>query len=86
MFVSQKSITLGFNANSLAQTFALIYEGAGLEGASSQSGRRTFLTHLANQGIAIHLLKTLSGHRSISTTAAYLYSNPNLLKAAVELE
>jgi integrase/recombinase XerD len=40
---------------------------------------------LANQGIAIHLLKTLAGHRSISTTAAYLYSSPNLLKAAVEL-
>jgi integrase/recombinase XerD len=84
-FASQKSIKLGFNANSLAQTFALIYEGAGLEGASSHSGRRTFLTHLANQGIAIHLLKMLAGHRSISTTAAYLYSSPNLLKAAVEL-
>ncbi len=38
-----------------------------------------------NQGIVIHLLKTLTGHRSISTTAAYLYSSPNLLKAAVEL-
>jgi len=84
-FASQKSIRAGFNANSLAQTFALLYEGAGLEGASSHSGRRTFLTHLANQGIAIHLLKTLAGHRSISTTAAYLYSSPNLLKAALEL-
>ena len=84
-FASQKSIRAGFNANSLAQTFALLYEGAGLEGASSHSGRRTFLTHLANQGIAIHLLKTLAGHRSISTTAAYLYSSPSQLKAAVEL-
>ena len=83
-FASQKSIKLGFNANSLAQTFALLYEGAGLEG-SSHSGRRTFLTNLANKGTAIHLLKTLAGHRSISTTAAYLYSSPNLLKAAVEL-
>ena len=54
-FASQKSIKLGFNANSLAQTFALIYDGAGLERASSHSGRRTFLMHLANQGIAIHL-------------------------------
>jgi len=29
-YASQKSIKLGFNANSLAQTFALIYKGAGL--------------------------------------------------------
>ena len=31
------------------------------------------------------LEKTLAGHRSISTTAAYLYSSPSQLKAAVEL-
>ena len=36
-FASQKSVRSGFNANSLAQTFALLYEGAGLEGASSHS-------------------------------------------------
>ena len=84
-FSSQKSIRAGFNANSLAQTFALLYAGAGLEGASSHSGRRTFLTNLANKGTAIHILKTLAGHRSISTTAAYLYSSPSQLKAAVEL-
>jgi integrase/recombinase XerD len=40
---------------------------------------------LANKGTAIHILKTLAGHRSISTTAAYLYSSPAQLKAAVEL-
>ena len=84
-FASQKSIRAGFNANSLAQTFALLYAGAGLEGASSHSGRRTFLTSLANKGTAIHILKTLAGHRSISTTAAYLYSSPSQLRAAVEL-
>lgn len=84
-FSSQKSIKSGFSANSLSQTFALLYEGAGLEGASSHSGRRTFLTTLANKGTAIHLLKTLAGHRSISTTAAYLYTNPTQLRAVVEL-
>ena len=84
-FASQKSVRSGFNANSLAQTFALLYEGAGLEGASSHSGRRTFLTSLANKGTAIHILKTLAGHRSIGTTAAYLYSSPAQLRAAVEL-
>jgi len=84
-FASQKSIKTGFSANSLAQTFALLYSGAGLQGASSHSGRRTFLTSLANKGTAIHILKTLAGHRSIQTTAAYLYSSPSQLKAAVEL-
>jgi len=84
-FASQKSIRSGFGANSLAQAFSLLYEGAGVEGASSHSGRRTFLTNLANKGTAIHILKTLAGHRSISTTAAYLYSSPSQLKAAVEL-
>ena len=84
-FASQKSVKTGFSANSLAQTFALLYAGAGLEGASSHSGRRTFLTNLANKGTAIHILKTLAGHRSISTTAAYLYSSPAQLRAAVEL-
>ena len=84
-FASQKSIKLGFNANSLAQSFALLYEGAGLEWASSHSGCRTFLTTLANKGTFIHILKTLAGHRSIQTNATYLYRSPSQLKAAVEL-
>ena len=85
LFASQKSVREGFSANSLAQTFALLYAGAGLAGASSHSGRRTFLTSLANKGMAIHILKTLAGHRNIATTAAYLYSSPAQLRAAVEL-
>jgi integrase/recombinase XerD len=84
-FASEKRIKAGFSANSLSQTIALLYEGAGLEGASSHSGRRTFLTNLANKGTAIHLLKTLAGHRSIQTTAAYLHSSPAQLRAVIEL-
>ncbi len=84
-FATQKSIRQGFSANSLTQTLALLYRGAGLEGASSHSGRRSFLTNLANKGTAIHLLKTLAGHRSIQTTATYLYSSPSQLRVVVEL-
>jgi len=84
-FATQKSVKLGFSANSLTQTLALLYRGAGLEGASSHSGRRSFLTNLANKGTSIHLLKTLAGHRSIQTTAEYLYSSPSQLRAVVEL-
>ncbi|MDN5250359.1 site-specific integrase [Betaproteobacteria bacterium LSUCC0117] len=85
LFYSQKDARKGFTANSLTQTVAKIYRGAGLDGATSHSGRRSFLTNLANKGTAIHLLRTLAGHRSISTTATYLYSSPTQLKAAVEL-
>lgn len=84
-FPSQKSVKCGFSANSLGQTLTQIYQEAGIEGASSHSGRRTFLTNLANKGTAIHLLKTLAGHRNIATTAAYLYSSPAQLRAVVEL-
>jgi len=52
-------------------------------GFSANSLAQTFA--LSNKGTAIHILKTLAGHRSISTTAAYLYSSPSQLKAAVEL-
>jgi hypothetical protein len=44
-----------------------------------------FLTNLAKQGVAIHLLKNLTGYRNIQTTAAYFYSNHNFFKVAVEL-
>jgi integrase/recombinase XerD len=74
-----------FSANTLTQYFFFLYRKVGLEGASSHSGRRSFLTRLANRGTAIHILKSLAGHRNISTTAAYLYSSPTQLKAAVEL-
>mgnify|MGYP000240501704 CR=1 FL=1 len=84
-FATQKSIKQGFSANSLTQTLALLYRSAGIEGGSSHSGRRSFLTNLANKGTAIHLLKTLAGHRSIQTTATYLYSSPSQLRAVVEL-
>lgn len=84
-FATQKSVKAGFSANSLGQALSQIYRAAGFEGASSHSGRRSFLTTLANKGTAIHLLKTLAGHRNIATTAAYLYSSPAQLKAVVEL-
>jgi integrase/recombinase XerD len=83
LFYTQKQA--GFSANSLTQYFFFLYRKVGLTGCSSHSGRRSFLTGLANRGTAIHILKSLAGHRNISTTAAYLYSSPTQLKAAVEL-
>ena len=83
LFYTQKRA--GFSANTLAQYFFFLYKKSGFENCSSHSGRRSFLTGLANKGTAIHILKSLAGHRNISTTASYLYSSPTQLKAAVEL-
>lgn len=85
LFPTQKSATRGFTPNTLAQFFHQLYKQAGIEGASSHSGRRTYLTTLADKGTSIHILKALAGHRNISTTAVYLDSSPAKIKAAAEL-
>ena len=75
----------GFSANSLTQHFLLLYKRAGLEGASSHSGRRTFITSLASQGVSVRVLAALAGHASIQTTQRYIDVNDNMLRNAVEL-
>ena len=74
-----------FSSNSLCQVFGRIYHKCGLDTATSHSGRRTYLTSLANKGIGIHLLAALAGHKNISTTMVYLNANVDMLRAAVEL-
>jgi integrase/recombinase XerD len=74
-----------FSANTLCQHFYWLYKAAGISGASSHSGRKTFLTTLANKGISIHILASLAGHRSIAVTNRYLTANDELKRNAVEL-
>jgi integrase/recombinase XerD len=74
-----------FSANTMSQLFLDIYHSVGLKGCSSHSGRKTFITRLADQGVAVHLLAELAGHRHISTTQRYINVNEALLSRAVEL-
>jgi integrase/recombinase XerD len=76
---------LGFTPNSLCQWFFWTYKRAGINGASSHSGRKTFLTSLANKGISIHILASLAGHKSIAVTHKYLIANDDMKRNAVEL-
>ena len=84
-FYSQKKHSDGFNANTLTQHFHFLYRRAGIDGASSHSGRRSFITNLASKGVSVRVLMSLAGHRSIGTTQAYIDINDNMLRSAVEL-
>jgi integrase/recombinase XerD len=76
---------LGFTPNSLCQWFFWTYKRAGINGASSHSGRRTFITTLANKGISVRVLASLAGHSSIAITQAYIDVNDDMKRNAVEL-
>jgi integrase/recombinase XerD len=84
-FYSQKKTSDGFTANTLTQFFHYLYKRAGVDGASSHSGRRTFITKLASQGVGVRVLMSLAGHRNISTTQAYIDVNDDMKRKAVEL-
>jgi integrase/recombinase XerD len=83
LFYSEKAA--GFSANTLTQWFHWTYKKAGVCGASSHSGRRTFITNLASRGIGVRVLASLAGHRSIAVTQAYIDVNDDMKRAAVEL-
>jgi integrase/recombinase XerD len=74
-----------FSANTMCQLFLNIFHACGLQGASSHSGRRTFITRLANKGIGVRVLAALAGHSSIAVTQRYIDVNDDQLANAVEL-
>lgn len=83
LFPSQRGSA--FSANTMCQLFLNIYHACGLANASSHSGRRTFITVLANKGVGVRVLAALAGHSSITTTQRYIDVNDTQLANAVEL-
>jgi len=83
LFKTQKRSV--FSANTLCQTLNGLYRHAGIDGATSHSGRRSFITALASKGIGVRVLAALAGHKSIATTQAYIDVNDAMKRAAVEL-
>ena len=85
LFYTQKKSADGFTANTLCQFFHYLFKRCGIEGASSHSPRRTFITNLADKGVSVRVLQSLAGHRNISTTQAYIDVNDAMKRKAVEL-
>lgn len=74
----------GFNPNTMQMLFKRIYRAAGLDQASSHSGRRTFATSLIERGVDIKAVSTLMGHSTVSMTARYVDDNPIRLRRICE--
>ena len=85
LFYTQKNNKRGFTPNTLAQYFHYLHKCVGINGASSHSLRRTFITNLAAQGVGVRVLMSLAGHKNISTTQRYIDVNDEQLRKAVEL-
>lgn len=74
--------------NAVQKQLTRIFQAAGFKGASSHSGRRTFITRAAriagSQGCSLKDVQHLAGHASVATTEKYIDLSPrapNLVNA-----
>lgn len=74
-------------AQSVINWFAEAYQHLGLEGCSSHSGRRTFITRAARlvhkAGGSLRDVQLLAGHRSIQTTQRYIDGDSDVQRRLV---
>jgi integrase/recombinase XerD len=82
LLVTQKG--RAFSANVLCQLFGELYRKAGIDGASSHSGRRSFITTLAHNGISPKVIMELAGHKNLATTQRYIDVTDEMKRQAVE--
>ena len=75
----------GFNSQTIINLFQKLYEDAGITGASSHSGRRQFVTELADKGINARVIQALARHKHLNTTMRYIDINENKMRRAIEL-
>ncbi len=83
LFATQKRES--FNANTACYHMHMLYKAAGIDGASSHSGRRSFLTNLSAKAVPLKVLMELAGHRQAQTTMRYINVTTDMKRAAVEL-
>lgn len=79
----------GMRPNSIVNWFVTLYHELGLEGCSSHSGRRTFITQAARlthkAGGSLRDVQLLAGHRSIDTTQRYIDGDTDAQRKLIAL-
>jgi integrase/recombinase XerD len=80
---------LGLAPGSVQIFFQRLYQRLGLRGASSHSGRRTFVTSLAKKivtaGGSLRDVQQLAGHASLSTTQRYIEGSSDAKRKAIAM-
>jgi integrase/recombinase XerD len=80
---------LGMSAGAVQVWFHRLYSDLGFEGASSHSGRRTFVTRCAKNIVAaggsLRDVQELAGHASLATTQRYIQGDTAAKRRVVDL-
>ncbi len=84
-YLLQSQKGMSFSANTMCQLLCQLYEECEIEGASSHSGRRTFITRLASKGVSVRVLQELASHANLATTQKYIDVNENQMRNAIEI-
>ncbi len=72
-----------FNSQTIQNLFRNLFELANIQQASSHSGRRTYITKLAENAVAVPIIQKLARHSSLSTTQRYIEVSDDKLFNAV---
>jgi integrase len=86
---SERGGARGMRPSSIVNWFRRLYRDIGLNGCSSHSGRRTFITNAARlvfkAGGSLRDVQQLAGHRSIDQTQAYIDGSARAKRRLIEL-
>jgi integrase/recombinase XerD len=86
---SERGGSQGMRPGSVVNWFRQLYRELGLNGCSSHSGRRTFITNAAHlvfkAGGSLRDVQQLAGHRSIEQTPAYIDGSARAKRRLIEL-
>lgn len=74
-----------FDHKRLSAALMRVCRRAGLRKITWHVLRHTFASHLAMSGTPLHVVQTLLGHTSITTTMRYAHVAPSALRTAIEL-
>lgn len=79
----------GYSANAIAVWFLTRFREIGVEGASSHSGRRSFITAAAKKiteaGGSLRDIQELAGHSSLATTQRYIQGDTQAKRNVIGL-